>query len=126
MNFRITAASYLKCLIIVFAGVVVAGHPALAATLYWNGTGTWDLNTTQNWGTVSGGPYNTATWTDNSPAGVDTATFEGPGGVVTLNTNVSALGLAYNGSTTGDYTIQGTGILTLGAAASICRRARQI
>jgi fibronectin-binding autotransporter adhesin len=116
MNVPIAAVRRLRTFfIIVVAGTVLAVQPAFAATLYWNGSGTWDLNATPNWGTASGGPYNVAKWSDKSSGGVDHAAFEGSGGIVALNNDVSALGLAVTSNATSDYTIQGTGTLTLGA-----------
>ena len=99
------------------AAVIGVGLSANAATLTWDptlvpgapagGIGTWDL-VTANW---SNGTTDQA-WTDVSAAGVDTAVFKGTAGVVTLNSNLSALGLQF---TTTGYTISGTGVLTLGS-----------
>ena len=106
---------------ILLAGIMVliAWRFSQAASLTWDGgdathngtfggTGTWDLNTTANWDNGAADIF----WTDNSATGVDTAIFSGTAGTVTLNTNVSALGLQF---TTTGYTISGTGIVTLGS-----------
>lgn len=77
----------------------------MAADRYWSGTGTWSTGTS-NWGTVSGGPYTTGTWS-NSPA--DTAIFEGTAGTVTIGTTVTAAGLTFS---VPGYTVTG-GTLTL-------------
>ncbi|MEP6669264.1 MAG: autotransporter-associated beta strand repeat-containing protein, partial [Chthoniobacter sp.] len=106
---------------ILLAGIMVliAWRFSQAASLTWDGgdathngtfggTGTWDLNTTANWDNGAAD----VVWTDNSATGVDTAIFSGTAGTVTLNTNLSALGLQF---TTTGYTISGTGVLTLGS-----------
>ena len=105
-----------------FQGIQAAGITAASSTAsaplipgpYWSGSGTWDLNVTQDWGTISGGPYNTAYWTDSTTYGRDAATFEGTAGAVTLNSNLSAYVLQFTASG-GGYTISGAKTLTLGA-----------
>ena len=97
--------------------VASAAVSARAANLVWDptqnpaspagGTGTWDLSTL-NWST---GSVDQA-WTDVSTTGTDTATFGGTGGVVTLSTTLSALGLQFNAT---GYTISGSNSLTLGS-----------
>lgn len=84
---------------------------ASAVPLTWiGGTGTWDLNTTANWNDADSNPVQ---WTDNSANGADTATFQGAAGTVTMNSTLSALGLTFQ---TTNYTVSGTGTLTLGSA----------
>ena len=98
------------------AAGLTAGSVARAATLNWDpsltptkpsgGNGTWDLATT-NW---SNGTSDQV-WTDTTGT-ADTAIFGGTSsGTVTLNSNVGAVGLQF---TTEQYTISGTGTLTLG------------
>ena len=101
------------------AAVVGATSFSKAATLTWDpgltpttpsgGTGTWALTPTANW---SNGTTDIA-WTDVTAAGVDLAVFGGTAGAVSLNTNLSALGLLF---ATPNYAISGTGNLTLGAS----------
>jgi fibronectin-binding autotransporter adhesin len=99
------------------AAVVGAASFTHAATLTWDpshtpaapsgGAGTWDL-TDSYWSTGTGD----IAWTDVSTAGTDLAVFGATAGAVSLNTNLSALGLQF---TTTGYTISGTGVLTLGS-----------
>jgi fibronectin-binding autotransporter adhesin len=70
--------------LLIAASISAAFTSAKAADLYRSGTGTWD-GTSSNWGTVTGGPYNTAAWTDG-----DSAFFEGTLGTVTLDSNFTA------------------------------------
>ncbi|MGN6371036.1 MAG: autotransporter-associated beta strand repeat-containing protein, partial [Phycisphaerae bacterium] len=107
----------LRSQLVLAAAVVSAGVAAHAATLSWDpsggvttpsgGTGSWDLSTL-DW---SNGAADVA-WTDATATGVDTAVFGGTAGTVTLNTNLTALGLQFNSS---GYTVAGSGTLTLGA-----------
>jgi fibronectin-binding autotransporter adhesin len=82
---------------------------SMAADRYWSGTGTWSTGTS-NWGTVSGGPYTTGTWS-NSPA--DAAFFEGTAGTVTLGSAITAAGLTFS---VPGYTVSG-GTLTLSGSS---------
>ena len=75
---------------------------ARAADLYTSGTKTWDT-TTNNWGTITGGPYNTATWNNATP---DNAFFEGTAGTVTLGESISVNNIRFN--TAVAYTIAGS------------------
>ncbi|HSU68471.1 MAG TPA: hypothetical protein VLJ39_16445, partial [Tepidisphaeraceae bacterium] len=89
------------------------------ATYYWDPSGTQ--------GTGSGGPgaWNTSdkfwsdnagndvAWSDTSPTGSDTAVFSGSSGTVTLDSNLSSLGLQF---LTAGYSLSGTGVLTLGGS----------
>jgi len=68
--------------------------------LYSSGAKTWDT-TTANWGTGSGGPYNTATWNNATP---DSAVFQGTAGTVTLGEAISISNLAL---TVANYNIIG-------------------
>ena len=87
--------------------------PALTNTAASGGTDTWNLNTTANW--FNPGTAVDEIWTDSTGT-QDTAIFGGTAGVVTLGTNVGALGLVFN--TTG-YTIATvTGPFTLSPGAS--------
>jgi hypothetical protein len=91
------------------AGLVLAlAGTANAAILYWSGTGTWDT-ATQNWGTASGGPYNTAIWNNGNP---DSAIFEGSANAaytVTVSGTINVQDLTFNTTGTAGprYTIDG-------------------
>jgi autotransporter-associated beta strand protein len=74
--------------------------------LYSSGTKTWDTSTA-NWGTVTGGPYTTATWINSDSGG---AVFQGTAGIVTINSSVSAHSLVFD---TAGYTIARSGSATL-------------
>jgi len=83
------------------AAITLSVGPALAqTTLYSSGPKTWDA-TTANWGTASGGPYTTATWTSGS-----NATFEGTVGTVTLGEAISVKDLRFTAAAS-NYTIAG-------------------
>jgi autotransporter-associated beta strand protein len=90
-----------------------ATTPNAPQTLYSAGAKTWDT-TTANWGTVTGGPYNTATWSSG-----DSAIFQGTAGTVTLGEaiNLKALSLT-NLTNTNRYTITG-GTLNFAPGGSI-------
>ena len=111
-------AGRLLAAVLLVASAILAATPAQAATLYWNSSGgtntLWDLNNTQDWGTVTGGPYNAVQWTDFSNWGTDTAVFQGTAGAITLNSNLSAQGLQFT-VVGGGYSISGANTLTLGA-----------
>ena len=82
--------------------------PGLTPTTPSGGTGTWNLSTA-DWsnGATDG------LWTDTSSTGTDTAVFDGTGGgLVTLNSNLSALGIFIDNTA---YKISGTSTLTLGS-----------
>ena len=70
-------------------------------TLFSSGAKTWNT-TTANWGLVTGGPYNTAIWS-NSDNG-DSATLQGTAGTVTLGEAISIRNLTIN---TASYIITG-------------------
>ena len=57
--------------------------------LYRAGGGAWDTSTV-NWGTVSGGPYDTAPWSNAAPL---IANLQGGGGTLNLASNISLFGL---------------------------------
>ena len=80
----------IRALIAVIA--VVAAITANAADRYSSGTKTWD-SSTANWGTVTTGPYNTATWNNTAP---DRAIFEGTAGTVTLSENITSTGIQFD------------------------------
>jgi fibronectin-binding autotransporter adhesin len=95
-----------------------------AADLFWSGTGTWDTST-QNWGSVTGGPYNDSIWSNVTP---DSATFQGTAGTVALGTDINienltvslaaAGGSGYSIGEVGEnnkLTFSGTKTLTLSA-----------
>lgn len=69
-----------------------AAGSAGAADLFWSGTGTWDTSTA-NWGSVTGGPYDTATWNNATP---DSATFQGSAGTVALDADINIENLTVN------------------------------
>jgi hypothetical protein len=99
------------------AVISIGADTALAqSTLYSSGAKTWDANPlTLNWGTGSGGPYDTSFWTSG-----DNAIFEGTAGIVTLgeaitigNLNVNTNNYKITGSTlafTGGITVSATGV----------------
>ncbi|MFN4943463.1 MAG: hypothetical protein ACK5G9_06685 [Akkermansiaceae bacterium] len=68
-----------------------------AADLFWSGTGTWDTSAA-NWGSVTGGPYNTANWNNATP---DSATFQGSAGTVALGADINIENLTVNLPTAG-------------------------
>ncbi len=78
-------------LLMASASLIMSGF-AHATDLFWSGTSTWDTST-QNWGSASGGPYNTSTWSNATP---DSATFQGTAGTVTLGTNINIENLTVN------------------------------
>jgi autotransporter-associated beta strand protein len=106
----------LKCISFICLAFVAASAVVQAGNLSWDqsgggalgGTGTWDLNSSQNWWNGSAD----ITWQDNSAAGTNSAIFAGTAGTVTLNTSLSASNLQF---TTTGYTVSGSGALTLGA-----------
>ena len=82
--------------VVAIAGLVLAAGPANAADIFSSGDKTWDTSTS-NWGTVFGGPYDTATWTSG-----DNAFFEGEsgvGGTVTLGEDINLAGLTFYDNT---------------------------
>jgi autotransporter-associated beta strand protein len=76
---------------------------ATPRNLYSSGGRTWN-NATANWGTVTAGPYDTATWGNG-----DTAVLEGTAGTVTLGEPISIRNLTFT-HTTGTYTITGSAL----------------
>ena len=72
--------------VLAFAAMALAVSNAKATTLYWSGTNTWDNGATQDWGTSTGGPYNTAVW-----ANADNANFTGTAGAVTVSGTISSV-----------------------------------
>ncbi len=91
--------------------LVATATAAPAADLYWSGTGTWNTTST-TWGSVTGGPYDAATWSNATP---DAAIFQGTAGTVTLGEAITAAGLTFE--TTG-YTLTGS-TLTLSGTPTI-------
>src|SRR5262249_23746597 len=97
-------------------------------TIRWNGTvnGTWDINTTQNWKTVSGGantvylqptaPGDFVTFND-SATGTTTVTIPAPVAPAAVTDNNPTLNYTFTGAGAITGTIQlvkgGTGTLTL-------------
>ena len=97
----------------IICGLLLAA-PAGAADLYRSGDGTWNT-TDANWGTVFGGPYDTATWNNATP---DSAFFEaesGVGGTVTLLEDINIANLTFYDNTPAngaqpnerEFTVQG-------------------
>jgi autotransporter-associated beta strand protein len=87
-----------------------------AETLYRSGSGTWDVTTT-NWGTASGGPYDTAIWNNTTP---DSAVLQGTAGTLTIasgqSINVASLTASVAGYTiaaagTGSLNLMGSGLI---------------
>ncbi len=76
---------------------------ATSRNLFSAGGITWNT-TTANWGTVTAGPYNTATWGNG-----DNANFEGSVGTVTLGEAISIKNLNFTHAT-GTYTITGSAL----------------
>jgi|GEM_PF-2396640 len=74
------------------AGLALSATSA-NADLYWSGTGAWDTTST-NWGTVSGGPYNSSMWSNG-----ESAFLEGTQGTLTLGANFSLDQMAIGGNT---------------------------
>ena len=89
---------------IFWAAIAILSSVAQGQTLYSSGPMTWQTGDT-NWGTMSGGPYNTATW-----ANWDYAVFERTTGAVTVSGDVDANGITFNQT---GYSLSG-GTLTLG------------
>ena len=83
---------------------LTAAGPVSAATKYCSNPGTWNATNT-NWGTSSGGPYNT---TFNSG---DDAVFEGTAGTVTVSSPNNPNSITFNVS---GYTLSG-GTITFNA-----------
>lgn len=106
---RNIAMAFLTLAAVAMVGIALMGASANAANLYSSGTKTWDTTTT-NWGTVHGGPYNTATWSDG-----DSAFIEGASHTVTLGEDIDLAGLTFydNGPGNGkqsnesDFIVQG-------------------
>ncbi|HWC58458.1 MAG TPA: hypothetical protein VHC44_02100, partial [Verrucomicrobiae bacterium] len=98
----------------------LAASVAHADVLTWDpqltggsgGAGTWNLNTTANWWNGSADVQ----WKDNSALGTNGAIFGGTGGTVTLNSSLSASNLAFYAQ---DYTLSGSGTLTLSAGMDV-------
>lgn len=100
------------------AGILASQVPASAATLVWDpaqtpaspagGAGTWDTSSLF-W---SNGASDVA-WTNSILN--DTALFAGTPDIVTLGTNVSALGLQFSSG----YALIGTPVITLGAGGMV-------
>jgi autotransporter-associated beta strand protein len=89
-------------------------------TLFSSGTKAWDT-TTANWGLVTGGPYNTAIWS-NSDNG-DSATLQGTAGTLTLGGPISIKNMSFT-HTTGTYTITGSALnFTSGTIATVASTA---
>jgi autotransporter-associated beta strand protein len=76
-----------------------ATTPTPPKTIYSAGAKTWNT-TAANWGLVTGGPYNTATWSSG-----DSAIFESTAGSITLGEAIHIKNLTIN---TPGYTITGS------------------
>lgn len=93
----------LFCLIIGLAGL--GNFSIYADTLYSSGTFTWDTSTS-NWGSASGGPYNTSVWSNINP---DDAVLESTAGTVTVSVSITAGNLSFtNRLGDGEYTLNGS------------------
>ena len=88
--------------VLTMAGIALFANSAHGLVLFSSGAKTWD-NVTANWGSASGGPYNTAIWNSGTP---DDAVFQGTAGTVTL----AAPGVSVNdiNFTTNGYLITST------------------
>ena len=84
----------------IVAMLVIPVGVATATDLYWSGDGAWNT-ADANWGTVTAGPYTTATWSNTTP---DSAIFEGTAGTVTLGEPISIGDMTIN---VASYTITG-------------------
>ncbi len=89
-------------IMLITASVLLFNCVAPAADLYSSGPKTWDTSA-RNWGTTSGGPYTTASWSNTSP---DNAIFEGIPGTVTVSGAVTVKNLIFT-SKKGGYTLSG-------------------
>lgn len=78
--------------IILLLSIAAAGS-ASAADLFSSGTKTWNTSNV-NWGTVTGGPYDTSTWSNG-----DSAFLEGTQGTLTLGSDFSLDRMAITGNT---------------------------
>ncbi len=108
-GFFVTPCRRAIVVVVAFIAIAVAPQSAPATTLFWSGAGAWDFNATQNWATVTAGPYNAAKWT----SAADTATFEGTGGTVTVaSTGIAVSAINFS---VGGYTLTG-GRIYIGSA----------
>jgi len=89
---RATRPAEVRRILALLLLVATGSTPGRSETLYWSGTGTWNL-TNRNWGTTSGGGYDQPIWKNSPP---DDAVFEGTAGTVTLETGITAGSLAFD------------------------------
>src|SRR5208282_121292 len=107
MVHRSNQSSYGR-LVLLFLALGTA-QTAAAASLYWSSSSstTWDNGTTQDWATVSGGPYNASAWSNGSDAH-----FQGMVGTVNVSgsiASVNSLNFDVSGYTVSSGTINLTG-----------------
>ena len=86
-----------------FDNISITGTLLPPPPLYSSGGKTWDT-TTANWGTATGGPYNTTTWDNSAPS---SAVFEGTGGTVNIGAGTITAGTVLFDNFTGTYTLSG-------------------
>ena len=111
-RYRIYRVTWILAVGILLASASVA-H---AGTLYYSGAATynhgWDNGTTEDWLTSSGGPYNTAYWSDTSDA-----YFTGTAATVTVTGTINSVNsITFNKT---NYTLSGGTINLTGAGGSI-------
>ncbi len=144
MMFHTKARSVTFTLHVVCAIAVVAvlsfTQAANAVTLYWDansllaGTGTWDVNTTQNWSTMNVAGAPDAKWTPNDGTvdaffggipgvGVSLSAMGGADGQVTVSGTVNVNSITFepdtNDSNPGNYSIYGGTINITSPTSSI-------
>ena len=103
---------FISALLLAIAALAFTTPSSRAATSrFWSGTGTWNISTA-NWGTVTGGPYNTFTWVNGNN---DTGVFEGTAGTVSLGAAITVGGLEFD---TASYIITAN-TLTFGGSGNI-------
>ena len=98
-------------------GILLASASvAQAGTLYYSGAATynhgWDQGVTEDWSTSSGGPYNTAYWSDGSDAN-----FTGTAATVTVTGTINSVNSITFSKT--NYTLSGGTINLTGAGGNI-------
>jgi len=96
-----------------------------SANRYWiGGTGTWDISSTSNWSTSSGGASGASVPTSSDKVFFDANSFSGGGQIVTISATVNCLSMSWTGATNtptlaGSSTLNIYGNLTLIAGMTI-------
>ena len=96
-----------------------------SANRYWiGGTGTWDISSTSNWSTSSGGASGASVPTSSDNVFFDANSFSGGGQIVTISATVNCLSMSWTGATNtptlaGSSTLNIYGNLTLIAGMTI-------